>query len=138
MRPAPSGIVLMLFRLTDELQDRLVGLAGQGQRVLRQGLTGLQRQQVRRFRVHVGQGQVAGTVFEGVDHRIGEGLTVLDDREVRTEGRSLRTNIVQGSLELGQFSVNVVVAVEVRFFQSGRNAQVGRVDSVTVCGLDVD
>ena len=51
-----------------------------------------------RFLVGVGEHQVVGAGLQRVDHVLGEVLAVLHDRQVRTEGRSLRAQRVQSGL----------------------------------------
>ena len=65
------------------------GLRGERQGLDRQLLAGLQGQHVGAFQVGVGQGEAVGAGLQGVDHRVGEGLAVLHDRQVRAERRGL-------------------------------------------------
>src|SRR5690606_6186564 len=95
-----SDSLSRLNRLTDQLEDRLIGLRSQRERGARQRLAGLQSQQVGGFFVHVGQRQIGGASLQRVDHVLGEVLTVLHDRQVRAEGRRLRPDAVQRRLEV--------------------------------------
>ena len=66
-------------------QYRLGGLGCQAQRGGAQRLPRLQHQHVGPFLIHVGIGQVAGTVLQGVDHVVGEILANGDSAQVGGE-----------------------------------------------------
>ena len=100
------------LRLLEQAEHSLAGLRGERQGGGRQLLAGLQREQVRAFLVRVGEGEVRRTGLQGVDQGLGEVLTGLHDREVRTEARRIGTQRVSGRLELRKDAGDRRIAVE--------------------------
>src|SRR6476660_1560536 len=96
-----------------ELQNALVRLVGERERGDRDRLAGRQRLAVGRFLVGIGQGQVGRPGLQHVDQVLREVLTDLHDREVGTEGRSLRAQRGAGGVERCQNRVRRCVIVEV-------------------------
>src|SRR6185436_2249837 len=91
----------------------LLRLVGERERGDRNRLAGRQRLAVRRFLVGVGQGQVRRTGLQHVDQVLGEVLTDLHDREVRTERGCLRTQRRARAAEGSDLRVGRTVVQEV-------------------------
>src|SRR5215207_7764901 len=84
----------------EQAEHVLVGLRRERQSGGAQLLAGLQGEEVCSFLVRVGESEVRRTGFEDVDHRLGEVLTGLDDREVRAELRCLDAQRLDAGLEV--------------------------------------
>src|SRR6267378_1870921 len=90
---------LLPSKSAQQLKHALLRGVGQRQRGDRDRLAGGQRLAVRRFLVGVGQREVRRTGLQHVDQVLGEVLTDLHDREVRTQGRRFGAQRGAGSAE---------------------------------------
>ena len=100
--------------LAEQPQHRLVRLVGERQRGGGELLAGLQGQHVRAFAVGIGDDQTVGAGLQRVDHRVGEGLAILHDRQVRAECRCLAANGGQGIGQRRQKGIELRVVLELR------------------------
>src|SRR6185437_6005695 len=109
--PPPFRYYVSSPVLTEQLQHALLRLVGERQRGHRDRLAGRQRLAVGRFLVGVGQRQVRGAGLQHVDQVLGEVLTDLHDRQVRTEVRGFRA---QRGRDVGQRTQHLVRRVRVQ------------------------
>src|SRR6267378_3985231 len=119
---------LLPSKSAQQLKHALLRGVGQRQRGHRDRLAGGQRLAVRRFLVGVGQRQVRRAGLQHVDQVLGEVLTDLHDRQVRTQGGSLRAQQGRSAAQVGNNLVGGGVVDEVGTARQVRQAETSRVE----------
>ena len=112
---------------SEDLQDRLVGLGRERQRGGGQLLARLQGKEVGALLVGVGDHEVVRTGLQRADEVVGEVLARLHRGQVRTEGRSLAAQGIEGRVQGIQGIIDIVVVLEPGAADVGE-AKAGRVE----------
>src|SRR5450755_5139099 len=118
----------MVSKSAQQLKHALLRLVGERQRGYRDRLAGRQRLAVGRFLVGIGQRQVGRAGLQHVDQVLGEVLTDLHDRQVRTQCRSFRAQAGGGRTQIGYNLVGGGVIDEVDAAYEVRETKTCRIE----------